>query len=269
LRRAAVPAAIVAIVTCCIVGAVQAQDEPPARPEVVAPARIALHRGPRIGDTLERTVKQRDVEMKERTSIVGSGPDGTWIVERSGPAWPGLVLRLVVDTTGRTLRAEAGAPGAARRSAISIGEEAPEDDERPAGVEEVRTVAGVFRCQKRVLERQEPFPISNARWLVEGGARAGLLVREESRAADRLTRLELVAVEDVVLRVADGKDGLDVPCVHATLQPSLDGVPSPPFEQWTAIQPLIFGETLVRLDNGLGRTEITRIAHDGTSAFPR
>jgi hypothetical protein len=67
-----------------------------------------------------------------------------------------------------------------------------------------------------------------------------------------------------VLRISEQ----DVPCVHATLQPSLDGVPSPAFEQWTSVEPLFFGETLVRLDNGLGRTEITRLTRDGKSAFP-
>ncbi len=257
-------AAALALALATVTLALGQEGEAPARPDIVAPAHVLLHPRPRIGDVLERTIEQRDVELRERTAIVGSGPDGTWIVERSGPAWPGLVLRLVLDATGRTLSAEAGAPGAERRSVVSVAQDAPEDAERQDGVEVVRCPAGEFRCKKLVLERAEPFPVSNVRWLVESGPRAGLLVREECRAGGRVTRLELVAVEDVVLRISEQ----DVPCIHATIRPSLDDVPSPAFEQWTAVQPLFFRETLVRLDNGLGRTEITRLGRDGASAFP-
>jgi hypothetical protein len=39
-------------------------------------------------------------------------------------------------------------------------------------------------------------------------------------------------------------------------------------EEWVALRPLLFGETLVKLDNGLGVTRVTAIARDGRSVFP-
>lgn len=241
---------------------------PVAAQDVLAPARVTLHPGAAPGDTLERTAEQRGARQVERTTIVAREGDG-FVIERLGPAWPGAALRLVVDAAGRTRSAQLGpitgaAAGALRP--IGVADDAPAEDEGEvaAGEEDVVTPAGTFRCQKRTFERRDPFPTRNARWLVAAGPRRGLLVRQVTEAGGRTTTLELLAVEDAVERIGD----LEVPCIHATRRASLDGVPSPPVEEWVATRPLLFGETLVRLENGLGSTRITAIAHDGASAFP-
>lgn len=237
--------------------------------DVLAPPRIPLHPGAKVGDTLERTTVQRGATSVERTTIVGREGEA-FVIERTGPAWTGAALRLVVDATGRTLSAQLGpitgaAAGELRAIAVADAEVGSDDEgELPAGEEEVKTPAGAFACSKRVLERAEPLPQKNTRWLVAKGPRQGLLVRQRTEVAGRTTELELVGLEETTQKVGDA----EVPCLHLTRRTLLDGVQQVTTEEWVAIQPLLFQETLLRLDNGLGSARITAIAHDGRSAFP-
>ncbi|MDC3379440.1 hypothetical protein OAX78_04070, partial [Planctomycetota bacterium] len=61
---------------------------------------------------------------------------------------------------------------------------------------------------------------------------------------------------------------LPVPCLHLTRHAQLDGVRQGTIEEWKAIEPPMFGERLIRLDNGLGVTEVSEIGHNGASVFP-
>jgi hypothetical protein len=237
--------------------------------DVLAPPRIPLHEGPRVGDTLERTTEQRGATSVERTTIVGrEGQD--FVIERTGPAWPGAALRLVVDAAGRTRSAQLGpvtgaAAGELRPIAVADADVGSDDEgELAAGEEELKTAAGTFACTRRVLERSEPLPQKNTRWLVASGPRKGLLVRQRTEVAGRTTELELIGLEETTVKVGD----VEVPCLHLTRRALLDGVPQVTTEEWVAVQPLLFQETLIRLDNGLGSARITAIAHDGKSAFP-
>jgi hypothetical protein len=253
--------------------------------ELLAPARVTLHEGAAPGDALERTTEQRGVTTVERTAIVGRDGEAL-IIEKTGPAWAGLVLRLTVDRRGRVTAAAAGGPGETPR-AIGVAKEepAPDDGERAGPLEEVTTPAGTFRCRRRTLERQEPLAFTQTRWVVEEGKLAGLLVRVETRVAGRTTTTDLVALEETVEKVGVISQGpeeagapgpplpgprtsgrgaavIEVPCLHATRRTTLDGVASPPVEEWVARRPLPFGESLVRLENGLGTARITAIARE-------
>lgn len=237
--------------------------------DVLAPPRIPLHPDPKVGDTLERTTEQRGTTSVERTTIVGREGE-LFVIERIGPAWPGAALRLLVDATGKTRSAQLGpitgaAAGELRPIAVADDEVGSDDEgELAAGDETVKTPAGSFACSKRVLERTEPLPQKNTRWLVKDGPRAGLLVRQRTEVAGRASELELVALEETRVKVGD----VEVPCLHLTRRTLLDGLPQATTEEWVAIQPLLFQETLLRLDNGIGSARITAIAHDGRTAFP-
>lgn len=228
--------------------------------ELLAPARVTLHAGAAIGDALERTTEQRGAKTVERTAIVGRDGEAL-IIEKTGPAWAGLVLRLTVAEDGRVTAAAAGGAGEAPRP-IGIAPDAPKDEagEVSGAVEELKTPAGTFRCRRRTLERVEPLAFAQTRWVVEEGPRAGLVVRVETRVAGRTTTLELVGLEETTERIG----AIEVPCLHATRRTISDGVPSPPIEEWLARRPLPFGETLVRLENGLGTARITAISRAGS-----
>ncbi len=243
-----------------------AQDEPPRlapRDDIQAPPRVALHPDARVGDTLERTSRQRDVVTRERTTIVGRAERGGFVIERTGPAWGGMAMRIVVEPDGRTREAGVGMPGDRALAPVAIATEPP-PRERAAGREEVTAAGRTLRCDRLVMDEQDPIPLRTTRWVVAEGPLAGLVVAQESQVAGRTTRVELVSLEEASRKVGD----VTVPCVHVVRRTLLDGVPSPPVEEWVATRPLLFGETLVELDNGLGITRITAIAHDGRSVFP-
>ncbi|MCO5167752.1 MAG: hypothetical protein M9894_15500 [Planctomycetes bacterium] len=244
-----------------------AQDPPPRlapRADVQAPPRVPLHPDAQTGDTLERTSEQRDVVVRERTTIVARLDDGRLVVERTSSAAGAVALRLVVDATGRTLTAWGGAPGDRALAPVPIAEEPPPPPERLVGHEE-RAVAGVtYRCERRVIEQESPVRLTTVRLVVADGPRAGLVVLQESQVAGRSTRFELVGLTETTLEVGDRA----VPCLRADRRPLLDGVPSPVVSEWIALEPLPFGETLVRLDNGLGITHLTALGRDGRTVFP-
>lgn len=243
-----------------------AQDAPPRlapRDDIQAPPRIALHADPRVGDTLERTSEQRDVVTRERTTIVGRAADDGFVVERTGPAWGGMAMRLVVARDGRTREAAVGMPGDRALAPVAIAVEPP-SRERPLGREDVTAAGRTFRCDRLVIDEEDPVPLRSTRWVVAEGPHTGLVVAQESQVAGRTTRLELVSLEETRLEVGDHA----VACLHVVRRPLLDGVPSPPVEEWVALRPLFFGETLLKLDNGLGVTRVTAIARDGRSVFP-
>ncbi len=242
-----------------------AQDEPPRlapRDDIQAPPRIPLHADPQVGDTLERTSEQRGVTTRERTTIVGRAGDG-FVIERTGPAWGGMAMRLVVDRGGRTREAGVGMPGARALAPVGVAVEPP-GRERTEGREDVTAAGRTFRCDRLVIDEEDPIPLRSIRWVVAEGAHAGLVVAQESQVAGRTTRIELVSLEETRVAVGDR----EVPCLHVVRRPLLDGVPSPPVEEWVALRPLLFGETLVKLDNGLGVTRVTVIARDGRTVFP-
>ncbi|MCW8141028.1 MAG: hypothetical protein KIT58_19165, partial [Planctomycetota bacterium] len=67
------------LVALLLVATAAAQDPPPRlapRQDVQAPPRVPLHPGAQVGDTLERTSEQRDVVVRERTTIVARLDDG-------------------------------------------------------------------------------------------------------------------------------------------------------------------------------------------------
>jgi len=237
--------------------------------DVLAPPRIPLHPDAKVGDTLERTTEQRGTTSVERTTIVGREGE-LFVIERIGPAWPGAAMRLLVDAEGKTRSAQLGpitgaAAGELRPVAVADDEVGSDDEgELAAGEETVKTPAGSFACSKRVLERTEPLPQRNTRWLLKDGPHAGLLVRQRTEVAGRASELELVKLEETSVKVGDA----EIPCLHLTRRTLLDGLPQVTTEEWVAIRPLLFQETLLRLDNGIGSARITTIAHDGQSAFP-
>lgn len=246
-------------------GVVAAEDPPPRLPprdDIEAPPRVTLHEGARVGDTLERTSEQRDHVTRERTTIVARTQDGGFVIERTGPAWGGLAMRLVVDREGRTLSAAVGVPGDRALAPCAIAAEQP-DREYKAGRDEVTAAGRTFRCDRMVIDQQDPIPLRSTRWVVAEGPYAGLVVAQESQVAGRTTRVELVSLEETTVEVGD----TSVPCLHVARRTLLDGVPSPPVQEWVATRPLFFGETLVKLDNGLGVSRITAIARDGRSVF--
>ncbi|MCW8138915.1 MAG: hypothetical protein KIT58_08420, partial [Planctomycetota bacterium] len=147
---------------------------------------------------------------------------------------------------------------------VPVAEDPPASPERLVGHEE-RTVAGVtYRCERRVIEQESPVRLRTLRLVVADGPRAGLVVLQESQVAGRSTRVELVGLTETTVEVGDRA----VPCLRADRRPLLDGVPSPVVSEWVALEPLFFGETLVRLDNGLGITRLTALGRDGRTVFP-
>lgn len=243
-----------------------AQDEPRLAPrdDIQAPPRIPLHAGAQVGDTLERTSEQRGHVVRERTTIVARAEDGGFVIECTGAAWGGLALRLEVDAEGRTRAAAAGPPGARALAPVVIGSDPVGERERPDGREELTAAGRTFRCERRVIEEEDPVPLRTTRWVVVEGPYVGLMVAQESQVAGRRMRLELVSLEETREPVGDRT----VPCLHLVRRPLLDGVPSPPVAEWVATEPLFFGETLVKLDNGLGISRVTALARDGRSVFP-
>lgn len=240
-----------------------AQEPVPPGTGLVAPPRVTLHPDPRVGDTVERTVQQRQHVMRERTTVVGRDPRG-YVIERTGASYGGYALRLVVDPSGRTLAAEAGFPGARERVPITIAEEASPEPEALEGQETIEVPAGRFRCERWVLERDEPFPTRNVRWVAAEGPLAGELIREETRAGGVLATLDLLRWEEASEEVA----GRPLPCLHLVRGPAIDGVAQAPIEEWVSRAPLLFGERLVRLENGLGSTRLTDLGAGGTTVFP-
>lgn len=254
------------VVALLLVATARGQEGEPAlarRDDIQVAPRLTLHAGAAVGDTLERTIVQRGVERHERTTIVARAEDGGFVIERTGVV-EGAALRLVVDAQGRTRAAFVGAPGARALAPVAIAAEVAPPPEEPEGIEPLTIGERTLRCERRASEQREPVPMRSASWVVTEGPFAGLVVKQESVIQGFVVRLEVVSLDETSQRVGER----EVRCVHIVRRGTNDGVASPPTEEWIAREPLPFGETLVRFDNGLGESRITAIGTGGRSVFP-
>lgn len=208
-----------------------------------APARVKLHKDAQAGDWLERVSSTKDGVVRERWTYLGER-DGKMIAEVSGPTWPGVVLELAFDATGKVVEAKAAPPGKQDElKPIAIATEPPPFAEKTEADEDVMIAAGVFHCRRVMGERQGE---RRWRWVALDGPANGYSVKEHMQTWDGKAWRESMMFAAAIKNEAVDVSGKSIDCLKLVKRITVAGAKQPDTTEWIARTPVHFGERVVK-----------------------